>query len=92
MNPVCVRVRACVGLARGRWVVSFDSAVDLLSFTPHFLELGSRWLTSTACGAGAAYVLDLPAFQFVRVLRLCRVLRVGPPPPPASPRPPRRLS
>jgi len=50
--------------ARGKFIFSFDSVIDLLSFLPWLLEMVFR--------------LDLPNFSVLRVVRLFRLLKAAP--------------
>ena len=64
-----------VFMSRLSWCTSSYSVVDLASIVPYYLEMFSLRMTKAAC-KGEGVVIDLPPFQFVRVFRLLRVMRL----------------
>mmetsp|Transcript_80554 Transcript_80554/g.159534 ORF Transcript_80554/g.159534 Transcript_80554/m.159534 type:complete len:536 (+) Transcript_80554:110-1717(+) len=64
--PERVRFKKGIGPwgARGKFIISFDSVIDLFSFLPWLLEV--------------VFVLDLPNLSVLRVTRLFRLLKAAP--------------
>lgn len=63
------------GVARWAWMRSWESIIDLLAFTPWFIEVfadTSCSIFSRLCGA------NMPNLMFLRTLRLFRILKSAP--------------
>jgi len=64
-----------INMTRLSWCTSFYAIVDICSIAPYYFEMFSLQFTKAAC-KGEGVIIELPAFQFVRIFRLLRVMRL----------------